>query len=132
MYAEKFNQYNEKQAIEAYYDEVLSNDANHFANGFFSGEEGQKRAQVCLRHCLQMLGPFENTHQVYDLFAASSAATMLQHYKIKSAYKALYELPIDYLHFSLPENKRDESYYQKLRRQIKDRERSLLMRANMA
>lgn len=121
MYPERYR-YDEKQAVEMYYDKILSMDTSRFKKGFFSGEEGQKRATICLRRCLQMVGPFENMHQIYDLFATSSAATMLQHYKIKSAYKALYELPIDYLHFSLPESERDELYYQKLRFQVKKRE----------
>lgn len=114
LFPERYS-YNEKQAIETYYDRVLDREVKRFKKGFFTEEKGAYRAGICFQRMLQMIGPFQNIHEVYDLFASTEGRKVLSNYKLSSAARDLYEFPIDFLHFSLPPADRDELYYQKLR-----------------
>ena len=114
MYPERYT-YNARQAIEEYYDRVLSGDVKRFKKGFFTSKDGTERAQICFRRMLQMIGPFEKVEQIYDLFASTEGNRVLAKYKLHSAGRDLYPFPIDFLHYSLPEQERNELYYQMTR-----------------
>lgn len=48
-------------------------------------------------------------------------------YKLASAARDLYEFPVDFLHYSLPEGNRDDLYYEKLRfALINDRQKRVM------
>ena len=109
--------YDENRAIEDYYDRILSGEIARFKKGFFAQEDGsgRKRAEICFRRMLQMIGPFTDVHQMYDLFSSTKGNQLIGKFKLTAAARDLYDLPIDFLHKSLPASERDELYYQKLR-----------------
>lgn len=114
MYPDRYL-YNQRQAIETYYDSVLAGEIKRFKKGFFTEDNGEYRAGICLQRMLQMIGQFSNIREIYDLFAGTEGRKILSRYKLSSAARDLYELPIDFLHFSLPSGNRDEFYYEYLR-----------------
>lgn len=114
MYPDRYS-YNQRQAILTYYDRVLSGQTKRFKKGFFTEENGTYRAGVCLQRMLQLIGQFQSIREVYDLFASTEGRKMLSKYKLSSAARDLYEFPIDFLHYSLPEHMSDQLYYNKLR-----------------
>ena len=64
MYPEKFH-YNSDQAVEAYYDRVLSGEITRFKKGFFTkdDESGKDRAAICLRRALNLTADFQARRQ---------------------------------------------------------------------
>ena len=109
--------YQEKAAIEAYYSGVLNHQVERFRNGFFTGTGGAKRAAICLRYMLKVAFPFRDVDQIYECFASEEGRALLRKYGLASAARDLYPYPIDFLHYSLPENMRSEKAYHKLRAQ---------------
>lgn len=114
MYPERYG-YDRRYAIESYYDRVLSGEINRFKKGFFTEEYGTYRAGICFQRMLQMIGQFTSIREIYDLFSSTEGRKILSRYKLSSAARDLYEFPIDFLHYSLPEKDRDDFYYQYLR-----------------
>lgn len=116
--------YNAREAIEAYYDRVLSGEVKRFKKGFFTENNGEKRAQICLNRMLQMSGLYESPRELYDIFASTEGNKLLMKYKLHSAARDLYSFPIDFLHYTLPESMRDECYYQEKRfKLVNDRQK---------
>lgn len=114
MYPERYG-YDRRTAIEAYYERILAGETERFKKGFFTEEYGTYRAAICFQRMLQYAGCFSSIHQLYDVFSGVEGRRILNKYKLSSAARDLYEFPVDFLHFSLPERGRDEQYYHKLR-----------------
>lgn len=114
MYPERYG-YDRRNAIEIYYDRILSGEIKRFKKGFFTEEYGTYRAGICFQRMLQFTGQFSSIRQIYDVFAGTEGRRLLSKYKLSSAARDLYEFSIDFLHFSLPEKDRDELYYHELR-----------------
>ena len=126
MYPERYP-YNRRQTITIYYDRVLSGEIKRFKKGFFTEEGGKYRAGICLQRMLQMIGQFKNIQEIYDLFYGTEGRKVLMKYKLASAARDLYEFPVDFLHYSLPEGNRDNLYYEKLRfALINDRQKRIM------
>lgn len=117
LYPERYS-YDQKQAIINYYDGILDGKIKRFKKGFFSADEGKYRADICLRRMLQRCGVYTNVRQLYDLFSSTAGRKKLVEYKLSNACKEIYTLPIDFLHFALPKDMRDEMYYRKKRFEI--------------
>lgn len=107
--------YDENRAVEDYYERILSGEITRFKKGFFArGDEGsRRRAEICFRRMLQMIGPFTDVHQLYDLFSSTKGNKLLGKFKLGSAVRDLYDIPITFLHQSLPVSERDDLYYHK-------------------
>lgn len=114
MYPDRYT-YNRRQTIITYYDRVLSGEIKRFKKGFFTEEGGKYRAGICLQRMLQMTGQFRSVQEMYDLFSGTDGRKVLTRYKLGSAARDLYEFPLDFLHYSLPEGNRDYLYYERLR-----------------
>lgn len=119
LYPDRFY-YDEKRSIEDYYDRILNGETARFKKGFFAqgDNSGRKRAEICFRRMLQMIGPFTDVHQLYDLFSSTKGNQTLAKFKLSAAARDLYGFPIDFLHDALPASERDELYYQKTRFRI--------------
>lgn len=102
MYPEKFH-YNSDQAVEAYYDRVLSGEITRFKKGFFTkdDESGKDRAAICLRRALELDGRFPSTEAMYDFFCTSEGRSFISAHKLASACRDLFEFPICFLHYSV-------------------------------
>lgn len=129
MYPERYT-YNGRQAIESYYDRVLSGEIKRFKKGFFTEERGSYRARVCFQRMIQLAGQFTGIHQMYDYFAGTEGRQMLSKYKLSSAARDLYEFPLDFLHYSLPQKDQDEMYYYKLRFEVVNEKQKRAMKKN--
>lgn len=114
--------YDENRAVEDYYDRILSGEITRFKKGFFArGDEGKRRrAEICFRRMLQMIGPFTDVHQLYDLFSSTKGNKLLGKFKLGSV-RDLYDIPITFLHQSLPVSERDDLYYHKNHSRLKMR-----------
>lgn len=110
-------QYRRRQAVEAYYEKVLSGELRRFKKGFFTSDDGQgkERAIICFQYMIQLAGHFTSIRQLYDTFYGTEGRQLLNRYKLSSACRDLFEFPLDFLHYSLSQAERDELYYQKLR-----------------
>lgn len=131
VYPRKFP-YHKRQAVELYYSRILSGEIQRFRKGFFSQDDGsgEERAGICFRMMLQLIGYFSSYKEVYDLFMGTEGRKFLSNYKLNSACRDLFEFPVDFLHYSLPERCRLEAYYHKLRFQlINDKQKKLLKKS---
>lgn len=112
--------YHKRQAVELYYSRILSGKIRRFKKFFFSQEDGcgEERAGICFRMMLQQIGYFSSYKELYDLFMGAEGRRILINYKLSSACRDLFEFPLDFLHYSLPERCRQEAYYHRLRFQL--------------
>ena len=127
MYPERYS-YNQRQAIEAYYSRILDGEIKRFKKGFFTEQDGAYRAGVCLQRMLQMIGQFKDVREIYDLFSGTEGRKLLSKYKLNSAARDLYEFPVDFLHYSLPDQLRDDLYYHKIRFELINEKQKRVLR----
>ena len=122
LYPERF-QYNETYVVEEYYNRILSGETAKFKKGFFEkNEDGKRRAKICFHRMLQMIGPFTDVHQLYDIFSSAQGNKLIAKFKLTAGIRDLYAYPIIVLQECIPESKRDNSYYiEKLKHMKKER-----------
>lgn len=116
MYPDEFP-YDARAAVENYYDKVISGEIPRFQKGFFATEnnEGLERACICFARMLQLARPFSSIREMYNFFSKGDCKKLINEYKLTSACRDLFQFPLDFLHYSLPEEQRDYFYYQNLR-----------------
>ncbi len=116
MYPEEFP-YDARAAVESYYDKVISGELPRFQKGFFATDdnEGLERACICFARMLQLARPFNSIREMYDFFSKGDCKKLINEYKLTSACRDLFQFPIDFLHYSLPESQQDNLYYNQLR-----------------
>lgn len=119
LYPTLFPYHMEKHVINCY-EKILSGQILGFKKCFFTGDTGEHRARICLNYVLLHICPkqFSSTADMYYLFESSGGNKFLKQYKLFSAGRNLFEFPLDYLHYSLPEGKREVELYLCLRKTL--------------
>ncbi len=101
----------EKAAKEGIYADDKS--VTRLPKNFFIDEFGHERAGFILNYLLNkyMIGSM-SIREIYDAFANKSYITKwLREKKFESPLRYLYSSPLEFLHYSLPPQQRDEMYY---------------------
>lgn len=104
--------FNKKNYVLKIYTTTLNGDGR-FPKEFFDGFDGICRACICLRYALSRYYVYMSKEELYELFGVSkNANAFLKKYKLQSACKNLFDMPVDFLHYSLPEEQKDEFLHQ--------------------
>ena len=92
-------QYPEPEQIKATYMKVLEHDMQ-FPRGFFSGEKGLWRYQVCLKYVLTHFISFHTLPDIYEFFLKPESSCFLERYRMRGPavqyeidlFKVLYQI----------------------------------------
>lgn len=105
------------------YKRILSKDLYKFPKEYLSADRiGKTRAMVCMQYMLSQFTSFSDAQEMYKFFATSGGSKLLKKYRLNVVCAALFDYPIDYLHYSLPEDARDEFWYRFYRFKITNNE----------
>lgn len=113
MYPDKFPIDEEQEIIKTYH-AILDGRQRFFGKGMFEGAEGIERANVLLRHALQLFflprSDITTIEDLYELFSKSSILEDLKRVKLDAVSEMLYLHPIEYLHDALGEYGNDTCF----------------------
>lgn len=93
------------------YKRVRHGDLIRFPKGFFNGGEGIKRATICFMYVINQNRVFTSPKEMYSFFATVESRKFLQKEKLNLPLQIIFGHPIEYLHESLPEERRNEFWY---------------------
>lgn len=82
-----------------------------YPKDYMFGGKGLKRATICLQYALKEEHLFDSVEEMYRYFASTEATEFLKRNKLHQLYYSFYSSPLDFLHYSLPEDLRSELYY---------------------
>lgn len=109
VYPKQFK-YDTKEQCISEYKKVLAGGYS-FRKNYFTNEMGIRHAGIILTYIISMQG-FTSVDEIYEFFAdKASALKFLSKHKIANNAKILYESPLEYLHYSLPDSQRSEFLY---------------------
>lgn len=102
--------YSHENNIIAEFERVMGKMGAAWRRNFFSvAENGRENAAICLRYCVEKYFLNYSIENLYDTFANTGhALEILSNYKLKKACTELFADPLDYLHTSLPPDKKNE------------------------
>ena len=114
-YPERFNVYDPTNNVIAVLENVISKKLARFPKNFFAGgNDGVKRAQLCLRYAIGNYMHYPNTEALYRDFGEKNGKAgkqVLKECGLLSCCQTLYESPLDYLHDSLYPEERNHFLY---------------------
>lgn len=96
----------------------LKNDPelNKFHKGFFTDDRAPEKAAVCLNYAVSLYLPELGTDERYRFFADSQKALdFISSVKLAPALHAMYREPLDFYHYSLPNQEKDYLLYYDLK-----------------
>lgn len=98
------------------YKRILNGELEEFPKKIFDGPRGREKASILLNELIPTNLAVDSVEGLYARFADTPKANrMLNQWRIASISRKLYCTPLDYLHYSLPEEEKDEflyTYYQ--------------------
>lgn len=101
-----------KLCIQAFRKILLSPKSKDFPKDYFLNAEGFIRASICLQYIINNYIMPSNIQQLYSVFSIKDDVDeILDHYKLLQPCYTLFDNPIDYLHYSLPETQRSSFWY---------------------
>ena len=106
--------YDVEQKVINVYKKILRGGRPRFPKNYFIGDNGAYKAAVLLMYVLsrQLRDEAADIPSLYKMFANTSYINpLLKKWKIGDVFKNLYNSPLDFLHFSLPEDEADEFLY---------------------
>lgn len=105
--------YDHTTAILTEYKRKLKEDGEgKIKKGFFEDERGRYAAQICLNYAIQTFLPIVSSEKRYAYFADFTKANQFfKDHKLRNAFLNHYDLPLEYLHDSLPPRERSDLFY---------------------
>lgn len=107
--------FSETDLILKIYTQVLSGELQRFPKEFFTGIYGMVRARVCLQYLIEQYMTVNDIEELYRIFASKQGTTLLKKYKLFSVCESSFDNPVEFLHYSLPQQQKDDfldSFYQ--------------------
>ena len=93
------------------YEKILSGLRSKYPKDYFSGSDGRVRAGICMQYFIEHYVPFSSLNDLYYFFSTAEGYKMLENYKLINACNELFETPVDYLYFSLPDDQKNSLYH---------------------
>lgn len=104
-----------KRCVLRIYGDILSEKKPKWNKKFFNGQEGAIRACICMQAAINRYLYGLSIEELYSYFGNNyQGIKFIKAVKLKKAYEKLYNLPIDFFHYSLPKNQRNDflfNYY---------------------
>jgi len=98
---------------EYYYQQVLEGKVNRFPEGYFYGEDGLKKASICLMYAVKVSFIQPDMEFLYSLFSSDSIIPRLKKWKLDRICKSAYRNdPLRYLHMALPQSQESDDLYE--------------------
>ena len=98
-YPHQIKNFYRTQAIDEY-ERVLASTKGKFSKNYFDDGLALKKAKYCLNYAITRFLPDYNIHQLYALFADTSAGTKwLSEHRLLEAQEALFPTPLDFFHY---------------------------------
>lgn len=122
VYPEKFrNAFSRQDLILNMYRNVLNKRDNKFPKDYFSTEEGELRAKICLQYAISKYGKFKDPEDLYSKFADEDYAKgFFKKYRLDFVASTLYKNDgLEYMHHSLSSKNQNillYAYYRFLRK----------------
>lgn len=92
------------------YERVLNGELPKYPKDYFSGSGGMINAGICLDYMINHFVMYEDINHLYFLFASKKGFAFLKQYKLLKVCRALFDTPVDYLHFILPQDVKNEFF----------------------
>lgn len=108
------------------FERALSGEISKLPKAFFEDKSGRDRAIICLNYVISQKCVFNDIQDVYAFFVSPQGKRFIQHNRLSSAQRLLWESPLDYIHDSLNEADRNEVWfhYYKLFEKLKTQHKS--------
>ena len=103
--------FSKKDLVLHVFQQLLEGSIMKFPKEFFTGADGEQRAQICLRYILEQKLTFVSVQEAYAFFSTPNCLKLLNKYKLLSVCRDLYDSPLTYLHYSLPSKQQDVFWY---------------------
>lgn len=108
--------FSKRKLVQYTYEKILNGEEKFWPKKYFQGQDGVIRSCICLQYLIYKYYPFSKVSELYELFSdKEQAIEILSQYKLKKAYEGLYENPLDFFHYSLNEDQRDNFLYHYLK-----------------
>ena len=105
-------EYDIRRQILRVYNRLMNGEIEEFPKKIFEGPRGREKAVILLDEIIRTRLSTSSIEQLYERFADTAKANRkLAEWKIYSISRKLYCTPLDYLHYSLSEENRDEFLY---------------------
>lgn len=100
------------------YERCLKGNMKKYPKNYFSASvEGKAKACICLQYAINNQQGFRSVEEIYRMFADRNVLKLLDKWRLRFVAEQLYRIPIDYLHDALPDNLKDETFYEYYREQ---------------
>ena len=106
IFPERISYNPDKLCLETY-KRLLSGRKKGISKNFFRGDDGAKRAKICLSYVLRNLYTFSSIEDIYEMFSDGRGRKLLSEVYMTNALEN-FESPVDLLHESLAESQQDD------------------------
>jgi len=104
--------YDIRRQLERVYNRVLNGELHRFPKRIFEGDRGKRKGAMLLTDFINSHFMAESLDDLYRLFADMAAMNnRFREAKIFIVARKIYPTPLEYFHFSLPEEERDDFLY---------------------
>ena len=93
------------------YELILDGTASKYPKDYFTGNDGLVKAGICLQYLISHNIIFESINDLYSIFACETGYDYLRRYKLLTACKDAFKTPVDFLHFALPKDEKNDFLY---------------------
>lgn len=93
------------------YERILDGDQAKYPKDYFSGSDGYVRAGICFQYMIDHFVSFSTFNELYSIFSSEEGYVLLKKYKLLNACKEIFETPVDFLNFALPDSQKNKFYY---------------------
>lgn len=93
------------------YEKVLDGSSCKYPKDYFTGSDGVARAGICLQYMINHFIIFRSINELYGIFATDEGYSYLQKYKLINVCKEVFDTPVDFLHFALPPQQKNQLYF---------------------
>ncbi len=103
--------YNFESSVIKSYSNVINGKVKGFNKKFFVGVEGKKRALVCMRYIVNNYCVGFTIEELYRFFSTADGSNFIKNNKLKLPRKLLFNSNVEFLHYSLPSESRNDWFY---------------------
>ncbi len=93
------------------YEMILDGSITKYPKDYFIGNDGLVKAGICFQYLINNNIIFESINELYSIFSCETGYEYLKKYKLLNACRDAFDTPVDFLHFALPADDKDEFLY---------------------
>lgn len=90
------------------YEMILDGTTSKYPKDYFTGSDGLVKAGICFQYLINHNIIFESVNDLYSIFSSDTGYEYLKKYKLLNACREAFDTPVDFLHFALPQENKNE------------------------